>query len=1030
MPIVESELALLRNPRLAALATSAWPAWLWSADGSRILWANAVGAAIFGAANTTACAQRRFDAGDVSAAQIIRLAATLPAAAQERLERLRGFGAGFGRALTCVCSRIVVADGKSAVLIAAAEPAGPALTLGERMRRLLPDGEDAFAAFAPDGALLYANAAAQTRLSGATTLSALGIETLAATALETGTARGTARLGEASIDVAAERLGKDDAGVLVLTLTQQLLTQQPSNASAPQRAPEMTEATRAAEKIPEAAIAAPPVSPPAEPTASPVAPPAEPAPSPPAMHDESMTERRHPLRFVWQMDADGRFAVGSDEFIELVGPRTTAAFGRLWSEIAAELKLDPNNQVARAVATRETWSGIVISWPVDESSDRLPVELSGLPVFDRDRSFRGYRGFGVCRDVERINQLARARRERPMGFMAAPEAAPPTAEVDEIPTAAAAAVAADAPETVEAAEASPRSDRAALSVTPGSANVVPFRPSPPPEPKVPPSLSPVERRAFRELAQELTSRLRGSQQAPAAAETGVEDLPAEALEAEAAEAAPVPSADAVIEHVLLDRIPIGILVYRHDALLYANRHFLEWCGYENLDEIETAGGLNSLFVEPAADALAETGGAQSLSIMTHRGDKLPVEGRMFTVPWNGSSALALILTNGQAAAGQRTAEHALDEAENENRELKSILDAATDGVVTLDLERRIVTANARAAALFGKAAGEITGRPLGELLAPESERAARDYFDRIAAGTNILNNVLDVEARVGGDRRVPLAMTLARIGGERFAAVFCDVTARKQIEEELRNAKREALRAATAKAEFLAKVSHEIRTPLNAMTGFAEVIMAERLGPIGNERYREYLRDIHGAGTHLVSMLNDLLDLSKIETGQIDLAFVNVNLNELTQQCVGIMQPQANRARIIIRTSLTPGLPQVVADERSLRQIVLNLLTNSIRFTGPGGQVIVSTIFSDSREAILRVRDTGVGMSEKDIQAALEPFQQTATSGSWGSGGTGFGLPLTKALAEANRANFSIKSAPNAGTLVEIAFPASRIVAD
>jgi signal transduction histidine kinase len=213
------------------------------------------------------------------------------------------------------------------------------------------------------------------------------------------------------------------------------------------------------------------------------------------------------------------------------------------------------------------------------------------------------------------------------------------------------------------------------------------------------------------------------------------------------------------------------------------------------------------------------------------------------------------------------------------------------------------------------------------------------------------------------------------------------------------------------------------------MTGFAEVIMAERLGPIGNERYREYLRDIHAAGTHLVAMLNDLLDLSKIEAGQIDLSFVNVSLNELTQQCVGLMQPQANRARIIIRTALTAGLPQIVADERSLRQIVLNLLSNSIKFTGPGGQVIVSTVFSDSREAVLRVRDTGVGMSEKDIQAALEPFQQTAVSGSLGSGGSGFGLPLTKALAEANGANFGIKSAPNSGTLVEIAFPPSRIVA-
>ncbi|MGC2125106.1 MAG: ATP-binding protein, partial [Xanthobacteraceae bacterium] len=400
------------------------------------------------------------------------------------------------------------------------------------------------------------------------------------------------------------------------------------------------------------------------------------------------------------------------------------------------------------------------------------------------------------------------------------------------------------------------------------------------------------------------------------------------------------------------------------------------------------------------------------------------------VPWHGTQALALILSDGEAIAARREAERARSAADEENRELNAIVDAAVDGVITLDLDGRIVGANGRAAALFGKTGDELAGRPFGDLLAPESEHAAREYFDRMVRGSGTLNNVLDVAARTGDDRLVPLAMTLTRTGAKRICAVLRDITSRKQSEEELRNAKRETLRAASGKAEFLAKVSHEIRTPLNAMTGFAEVIMAERFGPIGNERYREYIKDIHAAGTHLVSMLNDLLDLSRIETGQIELSFTNVNLNELTQQCVGIMQPQANRARIIIRTSLTPGVPLVVADERSLRQIVLNLVSNSVRLTGPGGQVIVSTLFTDSREAVLRVRDTGAGMSEKDIEAALEPFRQIATSGSLGSGGTGFGLPLTKALAEANRANFSIKSAPNAGTLVEIAFPSSRIVAD
>jgi signal transduction histidine kinase len=609
-----------------------------------------------------------------------------------------------------------------------------------------------------------------------------------------------------------------------------------------------------------------------------------------------------------------------------------AALDQKWSDAAAALMLDQDNQVTRAIATCETWSGIVISWPVDGTSERLPVELSGLPVFDRDRGYRGYRGFGVCRDIARINQLLRVRRERPIEFKPVPETAQalnggaPVVEGRQ----------STAVPGQPATERPARPERPALTIAPAAANVLPFRQAPALEAK-PPVLSAGERKAFRELAQELTARLRGMPDAPGTGESASDRALAEELLAPSQVPGALPSsprvadsgvteaslngdanvdteerlAAPVVDTSLLDRIPIGVLVYRYDALIYANRHFLDWIGYDGVDALTAAGGLNSLFVEPAADVFSDNPAALSLSIMTRQGDTLPIDGRLFTVPWNGAPAMALILTNGPAAERRRTVE---------------------------------------------------------------------------------------------------LALTTA--------------------ETELRNAKHETQRAAAAKAEFLSKVSHELRTPLNSITGFAEVILSERFGPIGNERYGEYLKNIHEAGTHLVSLINDMLDLSKVESGQLDLTLVNVSLNDLTRQCVGIMQPQANRARIIIRTSITPGVPQVVVDERSLRQILINLLANAIKFTGPGGQVIVSTAISDSGEVILRVRDTGVGMTEKDIEAALEPYRQSATSGSWGSGGTGLGLPLTRALAEANRANFSIKSAPNAGTLVEVAFPRTRLAAN
>jgi len=1030
MPVVDSELAPLHDPRLAALATSAWPAWLWSADGARIIWANAVGAAIFGAADIGALGQRSFKANDAAAAQVIRLGATLPSRSQERLERLRGFGAGFGRALTCLCSRIVLDDGRAAVLIVAAEAAGPTLTLGERLRRLFPDGKDAIAAFAPDGTLVHANAAAGARLHGAATLAALDLAGLAVP--EAGAVQASARIEGTAVGVTAEPLGKDAARVLLLTFGPQL--SQPAAAARAEPAPPSRPAAEIAASPPPSApvVDAPPIEPEAEPIAAGTETPAQPAipatasseapapststtavPSP----DAPIAERRHPLRFVWHMDAEGRFVVGSDEFIELVGPRTMARIGRLWSDIANELKLDPDNQVARAVATHETWSGVIVSWPVDESAERLPVELSGLPVFDRDRAFRGYRGFGVCRDLERINALARERRERLGDIALAPQAPPQQAEV--VMPATPPVVSPDAPEA----------ERPAISAA--AANVVPFRQAQPSEPKAPPALSPIERRAFRELAQELTARLRGSPEATA--DGGAE---AEVQDNAAATSPPgaLPPIGAILEQTLLDRIPVGILLYRHDSLLFANRHFLEWSGYGGLDAIVKSGGLATLFAGPAAARPAENSGLQRFSIRAQSGRELPAEGRMFTVPWQGSSALALVLTGSETELALEKFKRALAAAESENRAIKSFLDRLPQGVVTLDRQGNIEGANAQAAALFGQGQNDMAGHSLGEFLAPESKRVAREYFERVANGAhgdgNSAGNAIDVAARAGENRLIPLALTLTRIGPDRFAAMFHDITASRQFEEELRNAKREAAQATAAKNEFLTKVSHEIRTPLNAITGFAEIIMAERFGPVGNERYREYVKDIHAAGTHLVALLNDLVDLSRIETGKAELNFANISLNALTQQCVGIMQPQANKARIIIRTALTPALPNVVADERSIRQIVLNLLSNSIRLTGPGGQVIVSTAYSDSREAVLRVRDTGTGMSEKDIQAALEPFRETVTPDSLGSGGTGFGLPLTKAIAEANRAHFSISSAPNAGTLVEIAFPPSRVVAE
>jgi len=231
--------------------------------------------------------------------------------------------------------------------------------------------------------------------------------------------------------------------------------------------------------------------------------------------------------------------------------------------------------------------------------------------------------------------------------------------------------------------------------------------------------------------------------------------------------------------------------------------------------------------------------------------------------------------------------------------------------------------------------------------------------------------------------------------------------------------------AATGRVDFLAKVSHEVRTPLNSIIGFTELMLQERFGAIANQRYKGYIDDIHQSGLYALSLLNDLLDISKIEAGKFDLNFTAVDVPDIVEDCAGSLQPLAKRARIVLRTSLAQDLPSVVADPRRLKQILLNLLTNAIKFTKEGGQVIVSGSLVDG-ELRLRVRDNGVGMTKDEIAFAMQPFHQLDTAPRKQTG-TGLGLPVTKALVDANRARLVLTSEPGVGTSADVIFPAERL---
>ena len=341
-----------------------------------------------------------------------------------------------------------------------------------------------------------------------------------------------------------------------------------------------------------------------------------------------------------------------------------------------------------------------------------------------------------------------------------------------------------------------------------------------------------------------------------------------------------------------------------------------------------------------------------------------------------------------------------------------------------DAEGNIHACNRSAEALFGYDGEALMQQNLLTLFAPESQQIVVDYFDSVKSEdiASLLDHGREVLGREKKGGVLPLAMILGRTrpDGPNFFAVFRDLSHAKKGESELTQARRLVDGAANAKADMLARISHEIRTPLNAIIGFAEVMISERFGTLGNERYGEYMKDIRASGERVITIIDDLLELSRIETGKLDLVFANLNLNDLVEACVTVMQPQANRERIIIRTSLAHALPQVTADARALRQVTMNLISNSIRLASAGGQVIVSTALNDRGEIALRIRDTGQGLSEREVAAAMEPFRTPPPGDA--SDNSALSLSLTKALVEANRAQFNIKSAANSGTLIEVTF--------
>jgi len=277
----------------------------------------------------------------------------------------------------------------------------------------------------------------------------------------------------------------------------------------------------------------------------------------------------------------------------------------------------------------------------------------------------------------------------------------------------------------------------------------------------------------------------------------------------------------------------------------------------------------------------------------------------------------------------------------------------------------------------------------------------------------------------------------------RYSHAYMRLAEQGAANDALRRGKEEAERAAAAaleaqakadaanraKSEFLANMSHELRTPLNAIIGFSEIMRGEMLGPMTNTTYLGYTADIYNSAGHLLEVINDILDLSKIEVGQITLSEDEVNVDAVVRTCVTIIQERADKAKLALRYTKPDMLPKLWADERRLKQILINLLSNAVKFTLPGGRVTVDVNWLAEGGLTLTVVDTGIGIRPDDLARVMQPFGQADTGLDRKYEGTGLGLPLVKTFVEMHGGEFILESQANAGTAACVYLPPKRVIA-
>ncbi|HYD31477.1 MAG TPA: ATP-binding protein [Azospirillaceae bacterium] len=377
--------------------------------------------------------------------------------------------------------------------------------------------------------------------------------------------------------------------------------------------------------------------------------------------------------------------------------------------------------------------------------------------------------------------------------------------------------------------------------------------------------------------------------------------------------------------------------------------------------------------------------------------------------------------------------------------IAGILASMVDAVITIDDQGIIETFNRAAEQLFGHIADEVVGSNIS-ILMPEPFRGEHDRYiaDYQRTGkASVIGRGREVAAVRKDGTTFPAFLSVSRMRiaasddlpgrrqgvGDRevFVGVLRDITNWKEAEAELIASKSQAEIANRAKSEFLANMSHELRTPLNAIIGFSELLDSEFFGQL-NERQKACARDIHDSGQHLLDVINAVLDMSKIEAGRYELVEETMAVEEVADMCITMVKEQAAAGGVTLVEKIAPDLPWIYADKRALRQTLLNLMSNAVKFTGNGGSVTMAAVIEKNGGMAISITDTGIGIARDLIGRIFEPFRQADSTTTRKFEGTGLGLSIAKNFIELHGGTISVESEVGVGTTITTHLPASRVL--